>query len=1132
LYLPTGNAISIAANRLSYLLDLRGPSIIVDSACSSSMASLHLACQNIRNQTSDIALVCGAKMNLLPYVNYVLTKAKMLSPDGQCKTFDADANGYAAGEGIGVVVLKSLAKALKDNDRIYGVITGSAVNQDGKTNGLTAPNGLQQESLLKAAYQAAKIEPQDISYVECHGTGTFLGDPIEIQALGSVVGKKRENEKPCWIGSVKTNIGHLEPAAGIASVIKVALAIKEKKIPPHLNFHTPNPHIAFDKYHLRIPASMQDWPKYGEYRAAGISGFGFGGTNAHIVMRELTETELPKKTVCANIKPELFTLSAKDAIALSLLIDRWCTFLEKNPAADLAQLCYGVHLRRSHYTHRLAVIAKSTSELYNILCSIRQQSLESIANTNTIFINIGKNKFVASKAPENINTMDITKLAELYIQRAPVDWKQYEAERTYPHSDMPLYPWQHKNYWPPLGIKHAAAEDTENKHPLRGKRVNSPLHTIQFDYTVDPKLIPDLEDTYNIVHAGYYLEMLTFAVRNISDQVAFTIQDHEFMAPLIASNNNVVKVQILLEKIDETHFSYYFHSNTVGQKKWLLHAKGKLVLGATLNKKIDPIEDIQNRCKENGTAATMYERIVRMGMPAGETIRWTQQYWQGENEILCEFRQPPAPRKNEDFVLQIHPGIMDASIQPLFKLLPAALTSPYIASSAGKMKFYGLKNGPYFLLGSLADVTESGDKMTGNCWLINADSEVIAEFENICLTQLDNNAQIDKLMESKNKHNLDMSSLSPEERKNKITEFLIEQIAIIFAMPKDDIKPDCSLKDMGIDSLMALVLMRTLELGLGATYSMEALLDGPTIHELTDFVMSANTSTVQTSKDAASKKVTPWLTYHQPQKNPAARLFCLPYGGGGASIYRDWQRDLPGTIEVCPIQLPGREERMNEKPIHDIETLIDLLIENLQDKLDLPFAFFGHSYGSLVSFELTRTLRKRNLPLPKHLFASAFPDPRIPTKSLDTLLGQLSAANINLLDITTEAAIEKLNDEQLRNLSNIFNENGIADYGDHLMNKDVIKVLLPIFIGDMSIAKNYQYRDESKLDLPITVFLGKRDTWVDYDDHFKWVDHTSKTCDIHEFDSGHLFIKDSQVKQELLRIITQKLSSTPELENA
>jgi surfactin synthase thioesterase subunit/3-oxoacyl-(acyl-carrier-protein) synthase/acyl carrier protein len=1129
LYLPTGNAISIAANRLSYLLDLRGPSIIVDSACSSSMASLHLACQNLQNKSCDIALVCGAKMNLLPYVNYVLTKAKMLSPDGQCKTFDADANGYAAGEGVGVVVLKPLAKALQDKDRIYGVITGSAVNQDGKTNGLTAPNGLQQEDLLKTAYLAAKIDPRDISYVECHGTGTFLGDPIEIQALGSVVGKQRDSEKPCWIGSVKTNIGHLEPAAGIASIIKVALALKERQIPPHLNFHNPNPHIAFDKYHLRIPTAVQAWPKYGEYRVAGVSGFGFGGTNAHIVMRELTETEHALALPSPATKPELFTLSAKDTIALSMLIDRWCQFLETNPTADLAQLCYSVHLRRSHYTQRVAIITESTAELYKTLCIIRHKSLETITPVNGIYINIGKNKFVASQKIENISALDITQLAELYVNRAPLDWKQYEADRAYPHTDIPLYPWQHKDYWPPLGIKHAVVEDAENKHPLRGKRLNSPLQTIQFDYTVDPKLIPDLQDTYNIVHAGYYLEMLTFAVKSISEQTAFTIENHEFIAPLIASNNAVVKVQIVLEKIDDDSFHYIFHSNTIGQKKWLTHAKGTLTLSATLDKKIASISDIQNRCPENGTAATMYERVIGMGMPAGETIRWTHQYWQGPNEILCEFRQPPAPRKNEDFILQIHPGIMDASIQPLFKILPPHLNKPYIASSAGKMKFYGLKEGPYYLLGSLRNVTDSGDKMTGDCCLINAASEVIAEFENISLTQLDNSAQIDKLMESKDKHNFDLHALSPEERKDKITDFLIEQLAIIFAMPKEDIKADHSLKDMGIDSLMALVLMRTLELGLGATYSMEALLEGPTVNELVDFVISANALDTIVTENKPPKKSTSWIAYHQPQNQPKFRLFCLPYGGGGASIYRDWQRDLPNSIEVCAIQLPGREDRMNEKPINNIETLVDLLIENLHDKFDIPFAFFGHSYGSLVSFELTRTLRRRNLAMPAHLFASAFPDPRIPTKSLDTLLEQLKAVQINLLDITSEAAILKLSAEQLKNLSNIFNENGIADYGDHLMNRDILKVLLPIFIGDMSIAKSYQYQYEAALDLPITVFLGKRDTWVAYEDHLKWVEHTSKACDIHEFDSGHLFIKDNQIKAAILNVITQKVIAENEV---
>lgn len=1135
LYLPTGNAISIAANRLSYLFDLRGPSIIIDSACSSSMASLHLAILSLQNKSCDLALVCGAKLNLLPYVNFVLTKASMLSVDGQCKTFDAGANGYAQGEGVGVVVLKPLTKALQDKDRIYGVITGSAVNQDGKTNGLTAPNGLQQEDLLKTAYGVAHIDPNTISYVECHGTGTFLGDPIEIQALGEVVGKKRDKDHPCWIGSVKTNIGHLEPAAGIASIIKVALALSHKQIPPHLNFSTPNPHIAFDKYHLRIPQQVQDWPKYGDYRIAGMSGFGFGGTNAHIVMREVSNQELPLASPSGNMKPEIFTLSAKDTMALSLLIERWCAYFETHKSPDLAQICYNLHLRRSHYPQRLAIIADSSHDLFNKLSSLKNKSLEQVENSSAIFINIGKNKSPFNvKAPDNLAELDPTVLAELYVNRSAINWKQYESTRSYPHMDMPLYPWQHKNYWPTLGIKSKKDQEVSSSHPLQGIEVTSPLQELQYQFIVDPKLVPDLQDTYNIVHAGYYMEMLTFAVNQFSGQVAFTIENHEFIAPLIASNTGLLKVQLVFEKIEDNHFAYHFYSNTEGQKKWLVHATGNLRVGVVLDKKIDAIDIIKNRCLKHGTAAELYERVVGMGMPAGESIRWTQQYWLGDKEILCEFQQPKAPRKNEDFTLQIHPGIIDASIQPLFRLLPDRYTKPYIASSTGRMKFHGMKSGPYYLLGKLKHVSETGDKMSGDCWLITKNSEIIAEFEDIWLTQLDNKIQVEKLMESKSDLNFDWASLSSTQIKEKITHFLVEQIAIIFAMPKEDIEVNRSLRDMGIDSLTALVLMRTLDIALGVTYSMEALLEGPSIADLADVVLN-NKKPVQTETTViesvnVKNKSNSWIAYRQPRSMPKVRLFCFPYGGGGALIYRDWQRDLPDFIEVCPIQLPGREDRMDEQPIGNIQVLIDSLITNLQSEMTIPFAFFGHSFGSLIAFELTRALRKRNLPMPIHIFSSAFPDPRVPTKSLDTLLMQLKTVDIDLLDISTESAIASLSDEKLKKLSNIFSENGIADYGDHLMNKEVIKVLLPVFMGDMGIVKSYHYQNEQPLDLPITVFVGTRDTWVAPEDHLGWAEHTKQKCKFIEFDSGHLFIKDAAIKKEVLSKIAKAVEVRMDVE--
>ena len=1121
LFFPTGNAISIAANRLSYLFDLHGPSIIVDSACSSSMVSLQLACLNLQNKNCDIAVVCGAKLNLLPYVNYVLTKAKMLSTDGQCKTFDADANGYVQGEGVGVVVLKHLDKAIQDADRIYGVIMGTAVNQDGKTNGLTAPNGLQQEALLKTAYQTANVNPPDISYVECHGTGTFLGDPIEIEALGEVVGKNRDANNPCWISSVKTNIGHLEPAAGIAGIIKVALALEHKKIPQHLNFSKPNPHIAFDKYHFRIPLTTQDWPKYGEYRMAGISSFGFGGTNSHVVIRELTAAEKPQLDSEFSTQTELFTLSAKDPGALALYIQKWCDYLDKNPGKNLAQICYNVHLKRSHYFCRIAILANSVQDLHNKLISLTKNPLPEQHSSESILINLKKDKITSANAS----------LALTYINRGQIDWQKEEASRKYYYCDMPLYPWQSKKYWPPLVNNQKQGDAAaQNPYPLQGKYLSSPLNILQFEFVIDSKFMPDVEDTYNVVHAGYYLEIFAFAVKHLSGQTAFVIEDHAFLSPLFAQHDRYVTVHFAIEKIGDTTYQYNFYSRVQGQTNWVRHASGKLSISILVDKTINSLVDIKNRCKINETAENLYERVTAMGMPTGESIRWTKQYWCNNNEILCEFQQPDSTKaKNHLFTLGVHPGIFDGSIQPLFRLLPEDLVQPYIASGVKQVIFYGMKEGPYYLYGKLTAINDSGDKIVGDCFLINEHSEVIAEFVDMELAKLNDKVQIQKIMERKDKHvKIDLESLPIEQRKSYVTQFLVEQIALIFSMPEEDIQIDRSLRDLGIDSLMAIVLMRTLEVGLGISYSLHDLLQGPTIAELTHFVLGTTPTTPEAQSAEmvtkfVSKSTNPWIAHRKVRAEARTKLFCFPYGGGGASIYRNWQNEFPAEIEICPIQLPGREERLNEKPLENLNDLVDLLADNLQNEFNVPFAFFGHSIGSLIAFELARELQQSKLPTPTHLFVSAFPDPSVPTKSLNVLLEQLADIGIDLFALNTEAAVANLSDEKLRQLANIFSENGIVDYGDSLANKDIIKVLLPIFNGDMGIAKNYKFMKEPKLEIPITVFVGKKDSWVLPEDHLTWGNHTTRYCTIHEFDGGHLFIRDPEILQKLFARIQSVL---------
>ncbi|GET39295.1 type I polyketide synthase [Microseira wollei] len=316
----TGMAMSITANCISYIFDFHGPSVVLDTACSSSLVAVHFACRSLWNGECSLALAGGVNVMLKPEWTISFSKAGMLSPDGRCKSFDAQANGFVRGEGAGIVVLKPLSAALTDGDPIYAVIRGSGINQDGRTNGITVPNGKAQETLLQKVCRQAGVSPQQIQYVEAHGTGTAVGDPIEANALGTVLGANRDPGNYCVVGSVKTNIGHLESAAGIAGLIKVALSLKHRQIPPNLHFHTPNAKIRFEELRLRVPQTLETWPDNGNSpRLAGVNSFGFGGTNAHVLLEEAPQNaagEINQQYTIEYPKSFLLPLSAKSPEAL------------------------------------------------------------------------------------------------------------------------------------------------------------------------------------------------------------------------------------------------------------------------------------------------------------------------------------------------------------------------------------------------------------------------------------------------------------------------------------------------------------------------------------------------------------------------------------------------------------------------------------------------------------------------------------------------------------------------------------------------------------------------------------------------------------------------------------------------
>jgi acyl transferase domain-containing protein/thioesterase domain-containing protein/acyl carrier protein len=361
-YSATGSAISIAANRISYCFDLRGPSLAMDTACSSALTACHFGCQSLWRGDCNMAVVAGVNA-LLHHDNYIaFSRMSMLSPDGRCKAFDASANGFVRAEGVGAIILKPLSAARATGDKIYAVIRGTAANQDGRTNGITLPSQQAQEALIRQACQAADVSPAEISYVEAHGTGTSVGDPIETAALGLALREGRRRD--CLIGSVKTNIGHLEAASGIASLIKVALVLKHKTVPPSLHFKNPNPNIPFEDLKLRVVRQLEKLLQRSGTLLAGINSFGFGGANAHVILEAAPESPRKHRSLTGQEarRPFLLAISAHSKEALQSAAKQYRGLLSENKV-DVFALCGAAATRRSHFAQRLCLVGSSGKEL-------------------------------------------------------------------------------------------------------------------------------------------------------------------------------------------------------------------------------------------------------------------------------------------------------------------------------------------------------------------------------------------------------------------------------------------------------------------------------------------------------------------------------------------------------------------------------------------------------------------------------------------------------------------------------------------------------------------------------------------------------------------------------------------------
>ena len=678
----TGTANSILAARISYFLNLQGPCLTIDTACSSSLVAIATACDSLISGNSDLALAGGVCVMATPDLHIKSSQTGMLSKDGRCYTFDERANGFVPGEGVGVVMLKRLADAEKDQDRILGVIEGWGVNQDGKTNGITAPSPESQRRLMQDVYDKFNIDPANIQMIEAHGTGTKLGDPIEVAALVESFSKYTGEKGYCAIGSVKSNIGHCMAAAGVAGVIKASLALKNKKLPPTINFTQLNEHIKLKDTPFYVNDRLQDWNGSAKHHAA-VSSFGFSGTNAHLVISEYVQKTQPKKAVTGN--PEvLVPLSARNTERLTQKVIDLLDHIRKYPSVDLHEMAYTLQVGREAMDDRLGFVVSSVPQLADKL----QAYIDGKKSVSGMFygqVNHSKEGMQFLNQDQEVqeslinkwlSNNQLSKLLGAWVKGLSFDWNRLYGTIKPQRIDLPLYPFARERYWISTEDRDIQMSKTETSaaiHPLVhtntsnfSQQCYSSVFSGEEFFLKDHQVqISDAAMPQKVLPGVAYLEMARAAIENA---MSFTpqsgmleLQNIIWVRPVVIAEKR--QINIALSANDDTHVDFEIYSLDQGQK--IEHCQGQAVLKShDTSARIDT--DRVAREMQNGQldADRTYTVLRELGLYYGPAHQGVKIIHLGEEQVLAQLQLPESVEKDyaeNTFVL--HPSLMDSAVQ-------------------------------------------------------------------------------------------------------------------------------------------------------------------------------------------------------------------------------------------------------------------------------------------------------------------------------------------------------------------------------------------------------------------------------------------------------------------------------------
>lgn len=675
---PTGVFHSVLANRISYFLNLNGPSEAIDTACSSSLVAIHQAINSIRNGDCDIAIAGGVNLILTPRLHIEFNQAGMLSEDGRCKTFDATANGYGRGEGVAAILLKPLDKAIQDGDIIHGVIKGSTINHGGHVNSLTVPNPNAQAELVTLACERAKIAVDTISYIETHGTGTELGDPIEInglkKAFQTLAKQQFKDDLPnyyCGLGTVKTNIGHLESAAGIAGVVKVLLAMKYKKLPGTVHFKTLNPQIKIQNSPFYIVDKTKNWERLIDAqghelpRRAGVSSFGFGGANAHLIMEEY----ITEATPAIPVKPYyLVTLSAKTMNSLKQHIVRLIDWIDKNPNTSIESISYTLNAKRVQFEKRCFFIVKNANELYQYLVQMNQgvQS-DNYYRKGDVFDKYQLEPAVKKEISNWLNDLSgltnhlsiyrekLTKIGELYLKGYDIDWQLLHEKESKKKISLPTYAFEKKRHW--INVQQDLKQISHALHPLLDSKESSNL--FKKVLTADQFYLKDHHLYDQVVLPGSaYIEMM-YAAGSLSDQRnVISIYDVLWVRPITQeqlSKPLYIEIQPVNSLVTCRIYGYDHDEKIIFSEGKLEYEKN------TLNQQKLEISSIYKRCTNSIPKEKIYEQFRKVGFYYGDSFQSIKNLYYNKDEVVAELILPDViDNMINQFVL--HPSLLDAAI--------------------------------------------------------------------------------------------------------------------------------------------------------------------------------------------------------------------------------------------------------------------------------------------------------------------------------------------------------------------------------------------------------------------------------------------------------------------------------------